>query len=70
VCLSTPLKLRDFFSQIALSTCDQMATIILSFLEGIDRKNNTDAKFRFLFAGLGARQVTFQLMGGWGVAAD
>jgi hypothetical protein len=47
-----------------------MVTIILSFMEGIDRKNNTDAKFRFLFAGLGARQVAFQLMGGWGVAAD
>jgi hypothetical protein len=47
-----------------------MATIRLSFVEGIDRKNNTNAKFRFLFAGLGARQVTFQLMSGWGVAAD
>src|SRR5262245_25466684 len=45
-----------------------MATILLSFVEGIDRKNNTKAKFRFLFAGLGARQVTFQLMGEWRVA--
>jgi predicted component of type VI protein secretion system len=30
-----------------------MATIRLSFVEGIDRKNNTNAKSRFLFAGLG-----------------
>jgi hypothetical protein len=37
-------------------------------MEGIDRKKNTHAKFHFLFAGLGARQVTFQLIGGSGVA--
>jgi hypothetical protein len=48
-----------------------MATIRLSFMEGIDRKNNTNAKFRSPFACLVTRQVTFQFMGEeWRVAAD
>jgi hypothetical protein len=37
-----------FHSRDKSRTCDQMATICLSFMEGIDRKNNTNAKFRFL----------------------
>jgi hypothetical protein len=36
--LPAPLALRNFFSLNALSTCDQMGTIRLSFVEGIDRK--------------------------------
>jgi hypothetical protein len=53
------------------STCDQIATIRLSFMEGIDRKNNTKAKFCSLSACPDTRQGNLLAhgRGGWGVAA-